>query len=119
MGDQIEYVVNITGCSREDAQRVLSETTDMEEVIDRLYPKPISKSQKFIDKIRPVKVLTKEQEELKKMRDMLKKMDEKREKGSTSSNQPDCVEQVGHCIPHEEMVQQSNCYQECQLPSLE
>jgi hypothetical protein len=114
MSDQIEIICNLSGCSVEDAKRVFEETKDIVESVDRLLVKP----KNFYEKYIPVKkepVLTPDQIEVKKVRELMKIFDDKR---STSTNQLDCVTQTEKPILHEETVLQNNCFQQCQIPSL-
>jgi hypothetical protein len=119
MSRAVEIIMNITGCSEDDAQRVYAETNNVEDAVDKLFCMPESKSRKYIEKIKPVKVVNEYQETSRLLREQMKKLDEVHSKRSISSNQPDCVAQVEQSTPREETVPQSNCYQECQLPVLE
>jgi hypothetical protein len=116
MSRAVEIIMNITGCSEDDAQRVYAETNNVEDAVDKLFYMPHSVSRKYIEKIKPVKTVNDNQ---KRLREEMEKLDDVHSKRSISSNQPDCVAQVGQSTPREETVPQSNCYQECQMPSLE
>jgi len=119
MSRAVEIIMNITGCSEDDAQRVYAETNNVEDAVDKLFCMPESKSRKHIEKIKPVKVVNEYQETSRLLREQMKKLDEVHSKRSISSNQPDCAAQVEQSTPREETVPQSNCYQECQMPVLE
>jgi hypothetical protein len=112
----IQTIVDLAGCSLEDAKRVYDEVGDVSEALDRLIPKSVHSADKYINKLRPVPEVTEEQQWCRYVRGVLKTMDDKR---STSASQPEPEERSERCIPHEETVQQSNCSQECQLPSLQ
>jgi len=118
MNRAVETIMELTGCSEDDAQRVYAETNDVTDAVDRLMPKYEFPSSKYIKKAKPVRVYTEEENAIKELRGSLKAMDEEHAKRSISSNQPEHEEQVGHCTPHEETAQQSSCYQECQIPAL-
>ncbi len=116
MSRAVEIIMNITGCSEDDAQRVYAETNNVEDAVDKLFYMPHSVSRKYIEKIKPVKVVNDNQ---KRLREDMEKLDEVHSKRSISSNQPDCVAQVEQSTPREEKVPQNSYYQECQMPSLE
>jgi len=109
-------IVEMAGCSEEDAKRVYDEVGDVAEAVDILMPKPKSAADKYIEKLKPKLEVSEEQKWCRQVRQFLKEMDDKK---ATSSNQPELVEHSEHCILPEEKVQQSNCFQECQLPSLQ
>jgi hypothetical protein len=109
-------IVEMAGCSEEDAKRVYAEVGDVAEAVDILMPKPKSAADKYIEKLRPKPIVSEEQKWCRQVREVLKEMDEKK---STAANQPEHEERSEHCSLLEETVQQSNCFQECQLPSLQ
>lgn len=116
MNRVIQTIVDLAGCSEEDAVRVFAQTNNVEDAVDILMP--TAKTVK-IKKIIPPFQRTPEQEELRKFRKVMESFDREREKASaTSSNQPGCVELVERCSPHEETAQQSNYDQECRRLSL-
>lgn len=78
-------ICEIAGCSKEEAEVVFAETKDVVEAVDRLLKKTELKSQKYILS-KPEQVLTPEQIEVRKVRMVMKEMDDKR--GSTSLSQP-------------------------------
>lgn len=119
MSRAVETIIELTGCSEDDAQRVYAETNDVTDAVDRLMPKYEFPSSKYVKKMKAERIYTEEEKALQLLRTSLKAMDEEHANRSTSSNQPEHAEQVGHCTPREETVPQSNCYQECQIPALE
>jgi len=116
MIDPISMICSLTGCSEDQAKEAYEQTEDTLDAIDLLLEKPVSKSEKYIPKL-VKKPLTAEQIEIQKVREVMKQMDDSR--SSTSSDQPCYEEQDEQPSPHEEMVLQNNCSQQCQLPSLE
>lgn len=48
MATPVEQVMNLACCSREDAERILAETSDVIEAVDRLLSKPVVKGEKFL-----------------------------------------------------------------------
>jgi len=110
----IQMIVDLAGCSVEDAERVYKQVESVSEAVDMLMTKSVSKSNKYIEKLKPKPEVTEEQKWCRTVRGVLKTMDEKR---STAANQREPEERSEHCILPEEMVQQNNCFQECQLPS--
>jgi hypothetical protein len=114
MSDPIETICNLTGCTREDAQRVYDETKDIVEAVDKLLEKVSSPAEKYIKK--RVRQVTPEEELMAPVRKIMKAFDENM---TTSLSQHGHVGQVEQIAPHEETVQQNNCSQKCQLPSLQ
>jgi len=114
MSRAVEIIMNITGCSEDDAQRVYAETNNVEDAVDRLLPQV-----KVIISKRPHRTYTDEELKIKELRNSLKVMDEEHAKRSILSNQPECVAQVEQSSPREETAPQSNYYQECQIPVLQ
>jgi len=96
--------------------RVYAETNNVEDAVDKLLPPAKNQSQKYYNAIRPVRVYTHEEEEIRKLRDALKKMDEKHltllnPRGFVAPSAPNNL--------RGEMALQNNCDQECQLPVLQ
>lgn len=112
----IQTIVDLAGCSEEDAKRVYDEVGDVSEAVDILMPKPVHSADKYINKLKPTLEITEEQKWCRTVREVLKIMDDRR---STSVSQREPEEHSEHCILREETVQQNNCFQECQLPSLQ
>lgn len=108
-------ICSLTGCSEEEAKKAFSQTKDTVDAIDLLLEKPVSKCDKYIPK-KVIQPLTEEQIEIRKVRDLMEQMDGTK---SISLSPPCCVEQDEQLVPHEGMVLQNNCSQQCQLPSLE
>jgi hypothetical protein len=121
MSRAIETIMELTGCSEDDAQRVYAETNDVEDAVEKLLPPVKNTARKYCDSIKPVRVYSEEEMQIRLLRDSLKKMDEEHYKRSISMNlnQPGSVVQVEQSTPREETVPQSNCYQECQMPVLQ
>ena len=115
MSDPIDMICELANCTRKDAERVYSETKDVVESVDRLFVKPVSAADRYM-KVKKEKILTDEQKLLAETRDILKRFDEER-----STYQGQRVDEGSSVIqlPHEEMVLQNNCSQQCQLASLE
>jgi len=109
-------IVDLAGCSEEDAKRVYDEVGDVTEAVDRLIPKSVHSAEKYINKIKPKPEISEEQKWCRYVRGVLKEMDDKR---STSVSQREPEERSEHCTLREETAQQSSCFQECHLPSLE
>jgi hypothetical protein len=116
MNKNIQTIIELTGCSEDDAMRVYAETNDVEDAVDKLLPAAKNHARKYYDAIRPVRTYTQEEQELKKLRDAMKKMDDQR---LTTLNPRGFVVPSAPNIHHEEMALQSNCDQECQLPVLQ
>ena len=119
MNSHIQTIIELTGCTEDDAMRVYADTNNVEDAVDKLLPPTKNDSRKYYESAKPVRVYTEEEKQIRILRDSLKTMDAEHAKRSILSNQPDCVAQVGQSTPREETVPQSNCYQECQLPSLQ
>ena len=115
MNKHIQTIIELTGCSEDDAMRVYAQTNDVEDAVDILLPPVKNAARKYYEAIRPVRMHTPEQQEIKKLRDVLKKMDDER---LTSSNPRGFVAPSATSTLHEETAPQSNCDQECQLPVL-
>ena len=109
-------IVDLAGCSEEDAKRVFQEVGDVVEAVDILMPKSKSAADKYIKKLKPKSEVTEEQKWCRQVREVLKTLDDKK---FTSANQPAPEARSEHCILPEEMVQQNSCFQECQLPALQ
>jgi hypothetical protein len=110
----IQMIVDLAGCSEEDAKRVYDEVGDVSEAVDILMPKSVHKADTYINKLKPKTEITEEQQWCRYVRGVLKTMDEKK---ATSAGQPEREERSEHCTLREETAQQNSCFQECQLPS--
>jgi len=112
----IRMIVEMAGCSEEDAKRVYDQVGDVSEAVDILMPKPKSAADKYIEKLKPKPIVSEEQKWCRQVREVLREMDDKK---STAANQPELAERSENCILPEETAQQNSCFQECQLPSLQ
>jgi hypothetical protein len=119
MSRAIETIMELAGCSEDDAQRVYAETNDVEDAIEKLLPPVKKAARKYYDAIKPIRNYTEEEKQIRVLRESLKSMDEEHAKRSILSNQPESVAQVEQSTPREETVPQSNYYQECQMPVLQ
>jgi hypothetical protein len=118
MSDEIQTICNLTGCSREQAEEVYAQTQNVVDAVDRLLVNVPSPAEKYIQSRRTQKYETEEQKHLRKLREIMEKIEENVKK-STSSNQHGYEGSVETPSRHEEMALQNNCSQECHLPSLE
>jgi hypothetical protein len=116
MNSHIQTIIELTGCSEDDAMRVYAETNDVEDAIDKILPPAKNAARKYYEAIKPVRTYTEQEKQIKILRDELKKMDDVR---LTSLNPRGFVAPNVPNILREETVQQSNCDQECQLPVLQ
>ena len=107
MNREIETICELSGCSKEDAIKSWEEFGDIVEAVDNLLPGKSSKK---------IKELSEEQQLFKEMREMLKKMDEKKQINLVAREPCEQDETQDH---HEETFLQNNYFQECQIPSLE
>ena len=102
MSDPLGMICEIAGCSKEEAEVVFADTKDVVEAVDRLLKKTELKSQKYIPP-KPEQVLTPEQIEVRKVRMVMKEMDDKR--ASTLSSQPARCEEGEQQAPPESTAQ--------------
>lgn len=116
MNKHIETIIELTGCSEDDAMRVYAETNNVEDAVDKLLPAAKNQARKYYEAIRPVRTYTQEEQEIKKLRDTLKKMDDER---LTSLNPRGFVAPSAPNTLREGTALQNNCDQECQLPVLQ
>jgi hypothetical protein len=116
MNKHIQTIIELTGCSEDDAMRVYAETNNVEDAVDKLLPPAKNTVRKYYDAMKPVRVYTEEEQQIKKLRDTLKKMDDER---LTSLNPRGFVAPSAPNTHREGMVLQRNCDQECQLPVLQ
>jgi len=75
MNSHIQTIIELTGCSEDDAMRVYAETNDVEDAVDKLLPPAKNMARKYYEAIRPVRTYTEEEKQIKTLRDTLKKMD--------------------------------------------
>ena len=116
MNKHIQTIIELTGCSEDEAMRVYAETNDVEDAVDKILPPAKNTSRKYYDAIKPVRTYTEEEKQIKQLRDTLKKMDDER---LTSLNPRGFVAPSAPNTLREETAQQNNCDQECQLPVLQ
>jgi hypothetical protein len=77
MADPIETICSLASCSREDAEKVFSETKDVIEAVDRLLIKPQSSAEKYIQSRKRKREVTEEEKIIGPYRVILKEFDEK------------------------------------------
>lgn len=114
MSDPIETIVNLSGCTKEQAEKAYADLKDIVEAVDFLLENPVHPEDKYVHVVKHD--VTPEEKIIAPYRKILKELDEKM---STSLNQrghEGSVEKLHH---REEMVLQNNCSQECLLPALE
>jgi len=116
MNRHIETIIELTGCSEDEAMRVYAETNDVEDAVDKILPPSVNTARKYYEAIKPVRTYTQEEQEIKQLRELMKKMDDQRltslnPRGFVAPNAPNNL--------REETAQQNNCDQECQLPVLQ
>lgn len=116
MPDPIQIICSITGCTEEEANHAFDSTQDITEAVDLLLENPKSPAEKYINARKKRRVMTPEEEVIGPYRKILKEMDEKMTISLHQRGYEGSVEKIDHL---EEMVQQNNCSQQCQLPSLE
>lgn len=107
MSDQIQTICSLTGCSEKEATEALDRTEDVVEAVDLL----LVKAKTTVVQKRPRQV-TAEEEIIAPIRKIMKRLDEDRATSSGQHGYEGSVEKLPH---PSEMVQQSNCDQECQL----
>jgi len=108
--------MELAGCSEDEAMKVYAETNDVEDAVDKLLPPAKNLARKYYDAIKPVRTYTQEEQDIKQLRDILKKMDDER---LTSLNPRGFVAPTAPNTLREETAQQNNYGQECQLPVLQ
>lgn len=113
MTDPLETICNLTGCSMETAEKVYDETKDVVEAVDKLLEIKESAANKYIQRKKRKLEETEEEKIIKPYRKILKEFD------SILEGQLSHGGSTAKLDRHEETVQQNNCSQECQLPSLE
>lgn len=107
MSDQIQTICSLTGCSEKEANEALDRTQDVIEAVDLL----LAKAKTTVIQKRPRQV-TPEEQVIGPIRKIMKRLDEDRATSSGQHGYEGSVEKLPH---HEEMAQQNNCVQECQL----
>jgi hypothetical protein len=116
MNKNIQTIMELAGCSEDEAMKVYAETNDVEDAVDKLLPPAKNLARKYYDAIKPVRTYTQEEQDIKQLRDILKKMDDER---LTSLNPRGFVAPTAPNTLREETAQQNNYGQECQLPVLQ
>ena len=114
MSDPIETIMNLSGCTKEQAKEAFEETKNIVDAVDKLLEKPNHPEDKYIKIVKHD--VTPEEKIIAPFRKILKELDEKMFTSLSQRGHEGSVEKLHH---HEEMVLQNNCSQECQLPSLE
>ena len=108
MSDPIQTICSLTGCSEKEASDAYDRTEDVVEAVDLLLAKP--KTTVISKRLRE---MTSEEEVMGPIRKLMKKFDENM---STSLRQHGHEGSVEKLDLREEMVPQSSCVQECQIP---
>jgi len=109
MEADIQRLMSLADCSYEEAEKFLIEANgDPVEALSlkmgvRVKRRRLNETQEFFANLRT----------------NMEKLEDSIQAGYSKTDQSDSLEQVEKQIPHEEMVQQNNCYQECQIPSQE
>jgi len=116
MNRNIQTIIELTGCSEDEAMQVYAETNDVEDAVDKILPPVKNAARKYYEAIKPVRVYTEEEKQIKTLRDTLKKMDDER---LTGLNPRGFVAPSARSNHPEETALQSSCDQECQLPVLQ
>jgi hypothetical protein len=116
MADPIQMICSLSGCTQEEAERAFTETEDVIEAVDRLLAKKPSAADKYLSGKKRPREVTPEEQVVSKFRNTLKHFDDL---VSTSLYRPAHEGQDETRDPHEETAQQTNCFQQCQLPSLQ
>ena len=116
MTDPVQMVCTLTGCTQEEAEKVLNDTEDVVEAVDRLLVKKPSNADKYLSEKKRSRELTPEEQIVSKFRPTLQQFDKL---VSTSLYQPVREELNETQVLHEETAQQNSYSQECQLPSLQ
>jgi len=114
MRDPVQMICSLTGCTQQEAERAFTETEDIVEAVDLLLEKKPSMADKYLSEKKRSREVTPEEEIVSKFRGTLKHFDDLT---TTSMYRPLREGQVEKQALLEEMAPQSNCFQECQLPS--
>lgn len=115
MSDPVETICSLAGCSREVAEISYARTNNIVDSVDELIVLPKTT---FKLPMKRKRELTAEEEEVTRIRNLMEKADLEIQKNINASNQPDCGAPSVTQIPHAEMVQQNNDFQQYRLPSL-
>ncbi len=120
MSDPIALIISLTGCSEEEARRVLAEVGgDVVDAVDHIVQHVPCPSSKVVPPPRKRKRedITPAEEYLNNLRSTMKEVDANIQ-ASIASNQRVGAVSTETPTLHEETVQQNNCSQECHLPSI-
>jgi len=106
--DIIQKVQDLGDCSREEAI----------ELLEKASGDPVEALSLKMGAMPKKRKLDEQQEFFSKLRSDMNKLESSIQAGysSAKTNQSESLEQGEKQTPHEEMVQQNNCYQECQIP---
>jgi len=121
MADSIVLICSITGCSEEEARNAMTETDDPVIAIDRIMPPgKIPSGEKYVPKAGSLHIRerTEAEDELSRIRKTMESMDSEIHEKVTSSQSAGLLPDETH-NPHEGTALQSNCVQQCLLPSVE
>ena len=105
----IERLMSLGDCSRDEAMTLLDKASG--DVVEALSMKMGVQTKK--------RRLNETQDFFSKVRNDMEILESSIQCGYSKKDQSVSLEQGEKQIPHEEMVQQNNCYQECQIPSQE
>ena len=115
-------ICSITGCSDEEARKAMEATEDAIAAIDMIMPTgEVPSGQKYISKPKTfcVREKTEAEETLSEIRKTMENLDAQVENKRLTSNQnADLPRDETHTL-HEGTALQSNCVQQCLLPSVE
>lgn len=107
--DNIQKVQDLGDCSREEAI----------ELLEKASGDPVEALSIKMGAIPKKRKLNEQQEFFAMLRTDMEKLEHSIQSGYSKTNQSESSEQGEKQIPHEEMAQQNNYYQECQIPSQE
>jgi len=109
----IRMIMELAGCSQENAEQALANTGDVMAAIESMIKFPPTKYQIPVKRKRELDPV---QEHLAQVRRIMEDFDKQR---STSEGQHGYEGQVELTIPRVEMALQNNCSLECQKPAQE
>ena len=122
MADPIMLICSVTGCTEDEARRAMEDTEDPIDAIDRLTPVATMPSGgKYVPRPRALesREKTEAEETLSNIRRTMENLDAEVESKRVTSNQnADLPLDERHTL-HEGTALQSNCVQQCLLPSVE
>jgi hypothetical protein len=122
MADPIMLICSITGCTDEEARKAMEATEDAIAAIDLIMPTgEVPSGQKYISKPKAfcVREKTEAEETLSNIRKTMETLDAEVDSNRVTSNQnADLPPGETHTL-HEGTALQSNCVQQCLLPSVE